>query len=308
MGPAVGPPPHPGEQLPCKEAHVLTGHEGAVLNVRFNAPGTYCMSCGKDRTIRLWNPHKGVAIKVYSGHGYEVRDVSVSRDNSRFSSVGGDKQVFLWDVSTGKVIRKFRGHDAAINAVVHAAGDEVLVTGGYDQAVRVWDCKSRSTEPIQTMRAFKDDVTSVGAAGNEILAASVDGTVRRFDVRMGRVYCDDLRHPVTCVTFTGDGLCVLAACLDSTLRLLDKQTGELLASYRGHQHTGVKMGCGLMPRDASVVGAGEDGRVFYWELVEAQLLTSFQAHKGPVCGLAVHPQGSCLVTAGVDGAVKVWGC
>jgi hypothetical protein len=35
--------------------------------------------------------------------------------------------------------------------------------------------------------------------------------------------------------------------------------GELLASYRGHTHTGVKMGCALMPGDAFVVGASEDG-------------------------------------------------
>lgn len=35
--------------------------------------------------------------------------------------------------------------------------------------------------------------------------------------------------------------------------------GELLASYRGHTHTGVKMGCALMPSDAFVVGASEDG-------------------------------------------------
>lgn len=35
------------EHLPCQEAFELLGHEGAVLNVRFNATGTYCMSCGK---------------------------------------------------------------------------------------------------------------------------------------------------------------------------------------------------------------------------------------------------------------------
>ena len=33
----------------------------------------------------------------------------------------------------------------------------------------------------------------------EILAGSVDGSVRRFDVRMGRLFTDDLHHPVTCV-------------------------------------------------------------------------------------------------------------
>lgn len=65
----------------------------------------------------------------------------------------------------------------------------------------------------------------MAARGHEILAASVDGTIRRFDARIGRAYCDDVRHPVTAAVFTNDGLCVLAACLDSTLRLLDKQTG-----------------------------------------------------------------------------------
>lgn len=46
---APGPAPDPGAQLPSKEAFVLEGHEGAVLNVRFNPAGTYCMSCGKVR-------------------------------------------------------------------------------------------------------------------------------------------------------------------------------------------------------------------------------------------------------------------
>jgi WD40 repeat protein len=48
------------------------------------------------------------------------------------------------------------------------------------------------------------------------------------------------------------------------------------------------------------------GRVCYWELVDAQLVRSFQAHRGPVCGVATHPKGGCLLTAGVDGTVKVW--
>lgn len=37
----------------------------------------------QDRTLRLWNPHKGLAIKQYVGHGYDVRDVTISSDNSK---------------------------------------------------------------------------------------------------------------------------------------------------------------------------------------------------------------------------------
>lgn len=64
--------------MPMKEVHLLKGHEGAVLAARFNANGEYCLSCGKDRTIRLWNPHRGIHIKTYKSHGREVRDVHVT--------------------------------------------------------------------------------------------------------------------------------------------------------------------------------------------------------------------------------------
>lgn len=33
--------------LPHELAATLSGHEGAVLNVRFNRKGSYCLSCGK---------------------------------------------------------------------------------------------------------------------------------------------------------------------------------------------------------------------------------------------------------------------
>lgn len=112
------------------------------------------------------------------------------------------------------------------------------------------------------MCAFKDDVMSVTVQGAEIIAGSVDGTVRRFDIRRGRVYTDDLHHPVTHVAVSHDQLCVLAACLDSQLRLLDKGTGELLATYTGHQHESVKMECAITPSDAYVIGSSEDGELY----------------------------------------------
>jgi WD40 repeat protein len=105
----------------------------------------------------------------------------------------------------------------------------------------------------------QDDVTTVIAIGPAILASSVDGCIRRFDVRMGRVYTDDLHHSIASLAVSRDGLCVLAACLDSHLRLLDVQAGELLASYSGHTHESVRMGCAFTADDQHVIGCSEDG-------------------------------------------------
>lgn len=37
-----------------------------------------------------------------------------------------------------------------------------------------------------------------------------------------REISDDLGQPVNCISLSNDGNCVLASCLDSTLRLLDR--------------------------------------------------------------------------------------
>ena len=46
------------------------------------------------------------------------------------------------------------------------------------------------------------------------------------DVGLLRYLCreisDNLGHPVNCISMSNDGNCILASCLDSTLRLLDR--------------------------------------------------------------------------------------
>ena len=58
--------------------------------------------------------------------------------------------------------------------------------------------------------------------------SSVDCKVRNYDIRMGSLRSDFIGHPVTSVCFSMDGQCILVSSLDNTIRLLDKDTGELL--------------------------------------------------------------------------------
>ncbi|XP_039571674.1 WD repeat domain-containing protein 83 isoform X1 [Passer montanus] len=300
------PRPRPARpELPRQRVQSLQCGQGAVRAARFNADGNYCLTCGSDKTLKLWNPHKGTALRTYQGHGYEVLDAAGSSDNSQICSGGADKAVALWDVSTGQVVRKYRGHAGKVNCVQFNEEATVIVSGSIDSTVRCWDCRSRRPDPIQVLDEAKDGISSVKLSAHEILTGSVDGRVRRYDLRTGQLSSDYIGSPITSVCFSKDGQCVLAASLDSTLRLLDKDTGELLGEYTGHRSTTYRLDCVLNELDTHVGCASEDGHVYFWDLVEGSLALSLPVGQGVVQSLAFHPSLPCLLVA-TQGQVTLW--
>ncbi|NWT07050.1 WDR83 protein, partial [Mionectes macconnelli] len=168
-----------------------------------------------------------------------------------------------------------------------------------------WDCRSRRPDPVQVLDEAKDGISSVKLSAYEILSGSVDGRVRRYDLRAGQLYSDYIGSPITSVCFTKDGQCVLVASLDSTLRLLDKDTGELLGEYTGHRSTTYRLDCVLSEQDTHVGCASEDGHVYFWDLVEGSLVLSLPVGTGVVQSLAFHPRLPCVLTA-TQGQVTLW--
>jgi hypothetical protein len=43
-------------------------------------------------------------------------------------------------------------------------------------------------------------------------------------------------HPVTNVSLSQDGACLLLSCHDNKARLLDKESGEMLNEYKGNKN------------------------------------------------------------------------
>lgn len=100
------------------------------------------------------------------------------------------------------------------------------------------------------------------------------------------------------------------------------------------------MDCCLTNTDAHVTGGSEDGHIYFWDLVDAQVVSSFRAHSsvvksllfsiyvflvsfllyslshverlwsifviGQVTSVSYHPKDDCMISASVDGTIKVW--
>lgn len=298
------------------KASLLTiSKKGPVHAVAYSAsPGTYILTGSADRSIRLYNPFpsttapgedrrtrsavpQGRLIQSYAAHGYEVLSLAVAADNQRFVSGGGDRAVFLWDVATAVTIRRFggnaHGHTARVNCVSFAGdGDSLVVSGGFDTSVRLWDTKSTSFKPIQVLDDARDAVTSLVVRGPEVITGSVDGRVRSYDIRMGRVTTDVIGASVTSLSLTRDGRALLVGSLDSKLRLMDRDNGGCLRAYSDPEwkNEDLRLQAILGGKEKYVLAGDEmsgdtsangEGRIWAWDLVTGRLAGKVTVPWGP---------------------------
>ncbi|KAI8166794.1 WD repeat domain-containing protein 83 [Colletotrichum sp. SAR 10_70] len=279
-----------------------------------SSPGTYILTGSADRTIRLYNPAthdanprytsnlttrttprvpEGRMIQSYASHGYEVLDLAVAADNERFASCGGDRAVFLWDVASATTLRRFggnvHGHSSRINCVAFGGdGDSLVISAGFDTSVRVWDCKSNSAKPVQVMDEAKDSVTALVVRDAEIVAGSVDGRVRSYDVRMGKCITDTMGASVTSLKLTRDGKAMLVGSLDSKIRLMDRDSGGCLKTYEdaGWKNEELRVQSILGGKEKYVIAGDEltagtgpaglngEGKIWAWDLLTGKLVAT----------------------------------
>ena len=113
-------------------------------------------------------------------------------------------------------------------------------------------------------------------------------------------------EPITCVSFTEDEQCVLASCLDSTIKLIDKETGCVLNTYKSHTNKDFKIENSVAIKDTSIISGSEDGTLFIWDLITAEVtFERKKAHNSVLYGLSRHPSKNIFVTASTD-SVKLW--
>lgn len=192
------------------------------------------------------------------------------------------------------------------------------MSGGFDTTVRVWDTRSGGggggggTRPIQILDEARDAISAVVVRGAEIIAGSVDGRVRAYDVRMGRVVTDVIGASVTSLGLTRDGRALLVGSLDSRVRLMDRDAGTCLRTYGdgdgdgedkdkdngteklGWRNTELRVQSLLGGREKYVVagdemtGSGaqgaagsEGGQLWAWDLLTGKLVARVNVPWGP---------------------------
>lgn len=139
------------------------------------------------------------------------------------------------------------------------------------ESSRAASCWRRQTSAARFLRFFCDD--SACASLLLIVAAPSD---LHFVRRILSVLF--LSAPVSSLALSHDSNCLLLSCLDSTYRLLDVASGEVLNEYEGAVAQQFRMEGAFDNTDGFVAAGSEDGSVIVWDLVEVSC-TDTQMHR-----------------------------
>jgi len=237
---------HAISNVPCMPISCLLGHDGSIHALKFTHDGTYCLTAGQDRTVRLWNPirkdpafpvtassknqsiissstirlydkktnleiPRALPIQVYSdGHTHSVSSVDID-DTSTTLLSSSDKAVVVTDVITKKLKRRLTGHTARVNAVQCSLASETFISASYDATVRIWDGRSSSSTPIQILSHATDSVSCVAILQDtrHPLAEIITGSID------GCIRTYDLRRGILTCDSLGKDVSITSLCVFS---------------------------------------------------------------------------------------------
>ncbi|MBL8061090.1 MAG: WD40 repeat domain-containing protein [Chthonomonas sp.] len=87
----------------CLPIRTLTGHTGAVKDVKISADGIHVVTAAADNSVRVWDLDSGVLLRTiaFAGTGTTVRRVEISPDGQTIMASSTTHQVKTFALATG---------------------------------------------------------------------------------------------------------------------------------------------------------------------------------------------------------------
>ncbi|KAG0148898.1 hypothetical protein CROQUDRAFT_654250 [Cronartium quercuum f. sp. fusiforme G11] len=250
----------------------------------FSVPGTHVTTCTfhpasnlliigfANGVFSLYEVGKEVNsfVNVHSLSISQEKITSVTIDpTGQWLAFGASKlgQLLVWEWQSESYILRQQGHYFDMNTLTFSTDGQTIVTGGDDGKVKVWNANSGFCYVTFTEHQSSISAVEFAKQGSIIFSASLDGTIRAFDLIRYRNF-KTFTSP-TPVQFT-------ALAVDPS--------GEVVVGG----------------------GTGDGFEIFVWSVQTGKLVDIMPGHEGPIAALAFSPLGDKVVSISWDKTMRIW--
>ncbi|KAL1515882.1 hypothetical protein AB1Y20_002497 [Prymnesium parvum] len=202
---------------------VLAGHSGDVYSVRMHPTEHAVLTCGYDKTVRLFDVNKGILLRTMQGHELSVRQAVFNATGNLIVSGGKDATIRFWDARSGLCVKRFDRHLGEVTSVQLSSSGALLLSSSTDNAIRLWDV--RMARPLRSfkghMNTSKCFIRAQFWPGQDlVISGSEDSSVCLWDSESGHMVQRLRGHTdVVYNAVWNEGQGMLASCShDGTVR------------------------------------------------------------------------------------------
>ncbi|XP_057536205.1 periodic tryptophan protein 2 [Amaranthus tricolor] len=217
-------------------------------------------------------------------------------------------QLLVWEWKSESYILKQQGHYFDVNCLAYSPDSQLLATGADDNKIKVWNVSSGFC--FVTFPEHTNAVTALHFMANNqsLLSASLDGTVRAWDLfryRNFRTFTTPSSRQFVSLTADQSGEIICAGTLDSfEIFVWSMKTQRLLDVLSGHE--GPVHGLMFSPTNAILTSSSWDKTVRLWDVFEGKGSVETFQHVHDVLTVVYRPDGKQLACSTLDGQINFW--
>lgn len=285
------------EKEPVKTATIDgMGHRSDVRSLALSSDDALCLSTS-NAGAKLWNPRKGMFISsIESGYGL----CSLFAPGNKHAIVGTKEGTLeVLDIGSSSRIEVVDAHEGPVWSVCLNPDGSGFVSGSADKTVKFWDWTIVDDDDGDD---DEDDEDNQDDGGNGRNGKPSSTSAGQLSIECTKTLT--LPDDVLSVKFTPNGALLVAALLDSTVKVYFADTLKFFLSLYGHKLPVLTMD---VSSDSTLLVTGSaDKNVKIWGLDYGDCHKSIFAHEDSVMAVSFVPDTHYFFTAGKDKLVKYW--
>ncbi|XP_024020657.1 WD40 repeat-containing protein HOS15 isoform X1 [Morus notabilis] len=224
----------------------LSKHKGPIFSLKWNKKGDYLLTGSCDKTAIVWDVKSEECKQQFEFHKGPTLDVDW-RNNVSFATSSTDSMIHVFKIGESHPSRTFSGHQGEVNCVKWDPTGSLLASCSDDISAKIWSLKH--DKHVHDFREHSKEIY----------------TIRWSPTGPGT------NNP-------NQQLVLASASFDSTVKLWDVDSGNLLCTLNGHREPVYSVA--FSPNGEYLASGSLDRSMHVWSLKESKIVKTYTGNGG----------------------------